>query len=104
MKGNGNDRVCLAASRRVREPSSPEELVRAVLDEKMEAITTVLCNSHGARSNLYEDVMAMVERSLLAIALRRNDFVKCRAADYLGINRNTFQKKVLKYGLDKEGR
>jgi DNA-binding protein Fis len=46
----------------------------------------------------------MVERSLFRIALRRSKNVKSTAAAYLGINRNTFQSKMVKLGLngDKE--
>jgi len=44
--------------------------------------------------------MTMVERSLFRIALQRNNNVKSSASAYLGINRNTFQKKMIKLGLD----
>jgi DNA-binding NtrC family response regulator len=42
----------------------------------------------------------MVERSLFKIALRRCNHVKSAAAAYLGMNRNTFQRKMAKLGLD----
>jgi len=41
----------------------------------------------------------MVERSLFKIALRRSNNVKSAAAAYLGINRNTFHKKMDKLGI-----
>ena len=41
----------------------------------------------------------MVERSLVRIALRRSHHVKSAAA-YLGINRNTFQKKMATLGIN----
>jgi DNA-binding protein Fis len=44
----------------------------------------------------------MVERSLFKIALKRCNHVKSSSAAYLGINRNTFQKKMAKLDLDEE--
>jgi DNA-binding protein Fis len=49
---------------------------------------------------LYEEVLSVVERSLFKIALQRNNNVKSAAAAYLGINRNTFQNKMVKLGID----
>ena len=46
----------------------------------------------------------MVERSLVRIALRRSNHVKSAAAAYLGINRNTFQKKMVNLGIDQRSR
>ena len=46
-----------------------------------------------------EEVLEMVERSLFRIALKRNKNVKGAAAAYLGINRNTFQNKMVKLGI-----
>ena len=44
----------------------------------------------------------IVERSLFRIALRRSNHVKSAAAAYLGINRNTFQNKMVKLGIDNQ--
>ena len=79
---------------------SPHCVVEDILTEKLEHITTVLCENNGKKSLLYEEVIAIVERSLFKIALRRNNHVKSRAADYLGINRNTFQNKMVKLGIE----
>lgn len=84
----------------IQEATTPEGVAQAVLMKTMEDIVTVLCGPGGGKSHLYEDVLAMVEQSLFTIALRRNNFIKSRAAEYLGMNRNTFQKKIAKYGLD----
>lgn len=86
-------------SKRKDEPTSPRELVQAIIDEKIADITTVLSVPPGEKSRLYEEIMEMVERSLLKIALERNNSIKSKAAIYLGINRNTLQKKMNKYGL-----
>jgi DNA-binding protein Fis len=51
---------------------------------------------------LHEEVLIMVERCLFKIALKRNGNVKSAAANYLGINRNTFQKKMAKLDISRE--
>jgi DNA-binding protein Fis len=82
-------------------------IVEETIEKKLEDIATLLCSvGEGKRrkSRLYEEVLAMVERSLCRIALKRNGNVKSAAANYLGINRNTFQKKVAKLGIDCEKR
>ena len=43
---------------------------------------------------IYDLVVGEVERQLIARALQRNSGVKTRSADFLGINRNTLNKKV----------
>lgn len=73
-----------------------------ILERKLEDISTLLCSPENKKSRVYEDVLTMVERSLFKIALRRCHDIKSSAAAYLGINRNTFQKKMTKLGLDHE--
>jgi DNA-binding protein Fis len=77
-------------------------ILEEILEKKLEDISTVLCSSSGKKSRVYEEVIYMVERSLFKIALKRCNHVKSASAAYLGINRNTFQKKMVKLGLDKE--
>ncbi len=48
---------------------------------------------------IYAMVVGEVERHLIGEALRHNAGVKVRAADFLGINRNTLNKKVKELGL-----
>lgn len=76
-----------------------QRVVEEVIERKLADITTILHPSNGAKSRLHEDILCMVERSLVKIALERNNNVKAAAAAYLGINRNTFQKKMIKYGI-----
>jgi len=70
-----------------------------VIEKTLEDLSTVLCCSGAVKSRLYEDILRMVERSLFKIALRRSNNVKSAAAAYLGINRNTFHKKMDKLGI-----
>lgn len=70
-----------------------------VLEKKLEELVIVLSAGQGAKSQIYEDILALVERGLIRIALRRNKNVKSSAATFLGINRNTFQKKMTTLGV-----
>jgi len=82
------------------EKNTPHSVAQDVIEQKLSDITTLLYSSNGYKSRLYEEILSMVERSLVKIALQRNNNVKGAAASYLGINRNTFQKKMVKLGLD----
>lgn len=81
-------------------PSSPSSVLEKILQKQLEDIATVLWSADPGRSTLYDDILTMVDRGLYRIALQRNNNVKSAAAAYLGINRNTFQKKMIKLGLD----
>ena len=80
--------------------ATPASVAEKVLEKKLEDIATILSTTEAGKSRLYEEVVAMVERSLCRIALMRSNHVKCAAAAYLGINRNTFQNKMVKLGID----
>jgi DNA-binding NtrC family response regulator len=78
---------------------TPASVAEEVLEKKIEDIATILSATEAGKSRLYEEVFAMVERSLFRIALRRSNHIKSAAAAYLGINRNTFQSKMVKLGI-----
>jgi DNA-binding protein Fis len=77
-------------------------VLEEILEKKLEDISILLCSSSGRKSRVHEEIIYMVERSLFKIALKRSSNVKSAAAAYLGINRNTFQKKMVKLGLDEK--
>jgi len=70
-----------------------------IIEKKLEDIATILCTAVEGKSKLHEEVVSMVERSLFRIALKRSNNVKSAAATYLGINRNSFQNKMVKLGI-----
>jgi DNA-binding protein Fis len=80
--------------------ATPASVAEKVLEKKLEDIATILSTTEAGKSRLYEEVLAMVERGLFRIALVRSNHVKSAAAAYLGINRNTFQNKMVKLGID----
>jgi DNA-binding protein Fis len=83
---------------------TPAAVAEEVLEKKLEDIATILCSVGPDKSRLYDEVLAMVERSLFRIALRRSNHIRTTAAAYLGINRNTFQKKMVKLGIENDQR
>lgn len=50
-------------------------------------------------SGVYDMVLGRVEKPLLEIVLREADNNQTRAAEMLGINRNTLRKKLTEHGL-----
>lgn len=50
-------------------------------------------------ANVYEMVMNCVERPVIEIVMGRAGNNQSRAADMLGINRNTLRKKMLQHGI-----
>jgi DNA-binding NtrC family response regulator len=80
--------------------ATPASVAERVLERQIEDIATVLSTTEAGKSRLYEEIVDMVERSLFRIALMRSNHVKSAAAAYLGINRNTFQNKMVKLGID----
>lgn len=53
---------------------------------------------------LYEDVVARVERSLLSLVMEHTGGNQVRAAEILGLNRNTLRRKLGERGLLAQGR
>lgn len=51
-------------------------------------------------TDVYDMVMSEVERPLLEIVMRHVKSNQCRAAELLGINRNTLRKKLKLYKLN----
>lgn len=50
-------------------------------------------------SGVYDMVLGRVEKPMLEIILREADHNQTRAAEMLGINRNTLRKKLTEHGL-----
>jgi DNA-binding protein Fis len=80
--------------------TTPAAVAEEVMEKKLEDIATLLSTTETGKSRLYDEVLSIVERSLFRIALRRSNHIKSAAAAYLGINRNTFQNKMVKLGID----
>jgi Fis family transcriptional regulator len=51
-------------------------------------------------TNVYDMVMAEVEKPLLETVMKHVKSNQCKAADLLGINRNTLRKKLKQYKIN----
>ncbi|MBN2283794.1 MAG: Fis family transcriptional regulator [Deltaproteobacteria bacterium] len=75
--------------------------IEEVIEKRLEEIVTLLDSGNGENGKLYDEVLCLVERCLIKIAMRRSNNIKKAAADFLGINRNTLHSKINK--LDIQG-
>jgi two-component system, NtrC family, nitrogen regulation response regulator GlnG len=57
---------------------------------------------HMGSAKLYGLILALVEKPLLRAVLRETGGNQVRAAQILGINRNTLRKKITEHGIDPE--
>lgn len=78
----------------VEDINKPDLAVEIILEKKIEDIVNLLGSIEKGKSTLYGDVISLVERCLIKIALRRCENIKTSAASFLGINRNTLHKKI----------
>ena len=77
-------------------------------DESLEALANkiakhAIAEFGGNEGEVYDMVVGEIERQLITEALEHNGGVKTRTADYLGINRNTLNKKVKDFGIEGDG-
>jgi Nif-specific regulatory protein len=83
-----------AAQRRTNQPSeSIETLTRRLADQ-------AIVDYEDREGEIYKLVVDQIEHSLIDRALAKCGNVKTKAADFLGINRNTLNKKVKELGID----
>ena len=69
------------------------EAIRAALEQYFQHL------DGEAPTGIYDMVLARVEKPLLEIVLREAAGNQTRAAEMLGINRNTLRKKLSDHGL-----
>jgi Fis family transcriptional regulator len=50
-------------------------------------------------ANMHEMLVRLVERPLLEVVMQKADHNQSRAAEWLGLNRNTLRKKLLEHQL-----
>lgn len=83
-----------AAQRRANQPSeSIETLCRRLAEQG-------IVDYELREGEIYQLLLDQVERAIIDRALSRCEGVKTKAADFLGINRNTLNKKVKDLGID----
>jgi DNA-binding protein Fis len=88
------ERISAIMDEKMNESSFP--LIEEVFEKRLDEVVTVLgCGGNG-REGVYDEILSMVEKALIKIAMRRSNNVKTAAADFLGINRNTLHGKIKK--------
>jgi DNA-binding NtrC family response regulator len=69
-----------------------------------ELVSLGMSNGGADEGQVYDHVVKLVERELIAQVLHVTQGVQTKAAARLGINRNTLHKKIEEYGLSSEAR
>ena len=65
-----------------------------------ENVETYFADLDGTEpANLHDMLMRAVEKPLLEVVMARAQHNQSRAAQWLGLNRNTLRKKLLEHGL-----
>ncbi|MBW2545354.1 MAG: helix-turn-helix domain-containing protein [Deltaproteobacteria bacterium] len=91
---NKREQIRAVIREEIDETSFP--LIEEILEKRIDKVVTILgCEGNG-RDGVYDEVLSMVEKALIKIAMRRSSNVKTAAADFLGINRNTLHTKMKK--------
>jgi two-component system, NtrC family, nitrogen regulation response regulator GlnG len=80
-----------------RKPRTDRSLETLVNPRLAELVDKMDCNGKGC---LHEQVIDGIERPLIRLVLERTGGNQLRAADMLGINRNTLRKKIEHLGID----
>jgi Fis family transcriptional regulator len=71
-----------------------EECIRSSLE-------TYLRDLRGTEPDgMYDMMLHVVEKPLLEVVMRHADDNQSKAAQWLGLNRNTLRKKLREHGLD----
>ena len=93
--GDVDEVLPVVAARVPLEDSAFEELVKAKLSGLLARIDGYPIH------DLYEKVLERVERPLFDLVLARTGGNQVKAAELLGLNRNTLRKKLADLGLDR---
>ena len=91
------ERIRAMMEEEMQESSFP--LIEEVFEKRLDEVVTILGCERNGGMGVYDEVLEMVEKALIKIAMRRSNNVKTAAADFLGINRNTLHGKIKKLKL-----
>ena len=69
------------------------------LEDRLGRMITEMKVDPRSNGQLYDDVLGVVERTLLKSALEKTRHVQSKTARFLGINRNTLRRKIKELGI-----
>jgi len=73
---------------------------QSLQDCERENVETYFADIEGTEpANVHDMLMRAVEKPLLEVVMARAQHNQSRAAQWLGLNRNTLRKKLLEHGL-----
>jgi len=78
------------------QPTGLSELIEKKLRTYFQSL-----NDCAPSSGLYSEIMKEVEKPLLLLALEQSEWNKVKAAEILGINRNTLRKKMTELQIER---
>jgi transcriptional regulator with GAF, ATPase, and Fis domain len=70
-----------------------------ILEDRLSRMIAEMKVDPRSNGRLYDDVLNVVERTLLKSALAKNKHVQLKTARFLGINRNTLRRKIKELGI-----
>ncbi len=70
-----------------------------ILEDRLSRMIAEMRVDPRSNGRLYDDVLNVVERTLLKSALAKNKHVQLKTARFLGINRNTLRRKIKELGI-----
>jgi two-component system nitrogen regulation response regulator GlnG len=71
-----------------------KESLEDMIARRLEPFIEKTFSSKSAKHELYDSLMPFMERPLIKLVLKKTDFNQVKAAEILGINRNTLRKKI----------
>jgi transcriptional regulator with GAF, ATPase, and Fis domain len=81
-------------------PKARKEIsLKEILEERLGCMFAEMKVESRSKSHLYDDVLNVVERTLIKSALEKTKHVQLKASRFLGINRNTLRKKLKELGI-----
>jgi transcriptional regulator with GAF, ATPase, and Fis domain len=75
-----------------------------ILEERLARMIAEMKVDPRSNGQLYDEVLNVVERTLLKSALEKTKHVQLKTARFLGINRNTLRRKMKEFGIITKGK
>ncbi len=92
-------RALTAADLALSPETAPPPLTGSLADTLRSAVATLVNDPQRPSTDLHAAVVAAVERPLIELVLEQTGGNQLRAAELLGINRNTLRKKITALGI-----